>query len=279
MSGLILCGRQSEKPYFIDSMEINIYSIEELSWVLCHHAFLVDSDFFSPALLAYLSGELGLEGLSAGIERMKRKNAGLYEIIMLVLRESEYYSQEELKKLEKELSGLGQGSIHERLKAKADFLYHYGKLHSALTEYDKLLKLPYEPCIPVKFYAGIYADMGVINIRLLLYENAGRFFRLAYELYPDEKYLRYMVITGRLQGDKEELLNNIRKYRIPDEILEECGRDLAYWSEDARQQDEYVNLEKLFNNMGTKIDRSIYSDSIRDIIDGWKNDYRDLVTR
>lgn len=276
MSNLILSGRCSDRPYFIENINLNIYSIEELCWILYHHALLIDTDFFGASLLEYLEEELGLSALAAKIERLRQRKATINELIILILEETEYYTKEELKNFARYLSGVGTGGRHEKLKARADFLFRHGKFHSALTEYGKILKMEYEPGVPVRFYAGIYADIGIINARLFLYKIAEENFCLAYGLYPEGKYLKYLVTAAILQGDKEELQDIIRKYRIADEILFNCQRDLIHWSEDAVKQERYSRMEKLLNNK-TKIDRSIYYDNIHDIIDGWKKEYRQLL--
>ena len=44
MSGYILCQtKKADKPFFVESINTNIYSLEELCYFLYHNLYLVDS--------------------------------------------------------------------------------------------------------------------------------------------------------------------------------------------------------------------------------------------
>ena len=52
--GLILCENITAKnPYYIEELDINIYSIEELGYILYEHPLLVIEDFISTALFDF----------------------------------------------------------------------------------------------------------------------------------------------------------------------------------------------------------------------------------
>ena len=49
--GLILCSKnEAKKPYFIEELSVNIYSIEELCYIIYEHPLLVIDNFLSPVL-------------------------------------------------------------------------------------------------------------------------------------------------------------------------------------------------------------------------------------
>ena len=62
MSGLMLTQTQSDVPYFIKEIGKNVYSIEELSYYLYNHLYLVDEDFFGDDLIEYIGEEGQLVG-------------------------------------------------------------------------------------------------------------------------------------------------------------------------------------------------------------------------
>ena len=48
MSGYILCQvKKAEKPFYIENISTNIYSIEELCYYLYNNLYLVDSSLIS----------------------------------------------------------------------------------------------------------------------------------------------------------------------------------------------------------------------------------------
>ena len=47
MGGMILCRSEYSKiPYYIEGADINVYSIEEISYFLYNDIYLVGADFF-----------------------------------------------------------------------------------------------------------------------------------------------------------------------------------------------------------------------------------------
>ena len=48
MSGYILCQtKKAQRPYFIENISMNIYSIEELCYYLYHNLYLADHTVFN----------------------------------------------------------------------------------------------------------------------------------------------------------------------------------------------------------------------------------------
>lgn len=72
MSGYILCQvKKAEKPFYIENISTNIYSIEELCYYLYNNLYLVDSSLISSKLCAWLEEEL--KTLNGRIEARKRE--------------------------------------------------------------------------------------------------------------------------------------------------------------------------------------------------------------
>lgn len=66
MSGYILCQvKKAEKPFYIENISTNIYSIEELCYYLYNNLYLVDSSLISSKLCTWLEEELELPKLAA----------------------------------------------------------------------------------------------------------------------------------------------------------------------------------------------------------------------
>ena len=61
MSGYILCQtKKADKPFFVESINTNIYSLEELCYFLYHNLYLVDSSVINENLCIWISEELDL---------------------------------------------------------------------------------------------------------------------------------------------------------------------------------------------------------------------------
>ena len=66
MSGYILCQtKKAERPYYIENISMNIYSIEELCYYLYHNLYLADHTIFNEELCSWIRDELELPHLAA----------------------------------------------------------------------------------------------------------------------------------------------------------------------------------------------------------------------
>ncbi len=75
MSGYILCQtKKAERPYFIENISTNIYSIEELCYYLYHNLYLIDASVINEELCMWIQQELELPKLAAKL-RPKLQNS------------------------------------------------------------------------------------------------------------------------------------------------------------------------------------------------------------
>ena len=81
MSGYILCQtKKAEKPYFVENISTNIYSLEELCYYLYHNLYLVDSSVMNEGLCIWISEELDLPRLAAKLRPHLGKFASIEDV-------------------------------------------------------------------------------------------------------------------------------------------------------------------------------------------------------
>ena len=98
MSGYILCQvKKAEKPFFIENISTNIYSIEELCYYLYNNLYLIDSSLINQKLCTWIEEELELPKLAAKLRPYIGRDAGLEEILYPVFKEINYLAYEELR--------------------------------------------------------------------------------------------------------------------------------------------------------------------------------------
>jgi len=82
MSGYILCQtKKAQRPYFIENISMNIYSIEELCYYLHHNLYLADHTVFNEELCNWLRDELELVHLAAKLKQNLERNVSVEEMI------------------------------------------------------------------------------------------------------------------------------------------------------------------------------------------------------
>lgn len=257
MGGIILCNKRSIEPYFISELNLNVYSIEEIGYFIYNNAFIVGKEFFSINLVTYIKDKLHLKSVADKLEDAIEKSLPLQDLMYLVLKESGYYTDEELNKIKTTLPQLASKSTQERFKAKANLFYENNKFESALQEYYKILEMKREPKLTSVFYAEIVNNIAIIYTKLFLYDEAEKYFRKAYELYHSTEYLRKLIFVSLLYGGEQKLLGNRVKYDMDEEFVEACKKEFEEASKSAKEKNEHKELQF--------------------VIDVWKEEYRDLM--
>ena len=141
MSGYILCQtKKADKPFFVESINTNIYSLEELCYFLYHNLYLVDSSVINENLCIWISEELDLPRLAAKLRPHLGKFASAEDVLYPVFKEINYLTYDELKALNVKLAKLDQEAPLLRKKRKGDALVANKMYVSAIKVYQQLLK-------------------------------------------------------------------------------------------------------------------------------------------
>ncbi len=141
MSGYILCQvKKAQKPYFIENISTNIYSIEELCFYLCHNLYLVDESIRNEELLRWLEEELGLGKLAVKLQSHLRRNEALEEFLYPILKEINYLSYEEMRSLNGQLDKMEEEPLVIHRKKRGDCLVENGMYVNAIQTYREALK-------------------------------------------------------------------------------------------------------------------------------------------
>lgn len=240
MSGLKLCSRQVNIPYYINDIDINIYSIEELGYYLYNHVYLVDEEFFNDSLIDYIDDVLQQKFIADGIRQARAKGSSLVEIISYVAKSSSYYAADELAKFQKELDLIGTKSGVERLKAKADILMNCQKYRSAFQCYNYILLKRRDSKLGPEFYGNLYNNMGVVCANMFMYKDAAEYFKQAYKQNRSLTILKHLIMVDILMEKPEVLHKDVETYNISDKMVRECRIRIN----DASSVEKEVDIDK-----------------------------------
>ena len=62
---LLLCRQEAVKrPYYVEALDVHLYSSQELCYVIYHHPLLVMEDFVDECLTGFIRNELNMEFLA-----------------------------------------------------------------------------------------------------------------------------------------------------------------------------------------------------------------------
>ncbi len=274
MSGLILCGKQSDEPFYIESTGTNVYSIEELSYYLYNNIFLIGKEFFNDKLLDYLSEQLNMKSLAGKVKYLIDHRGTFPELMMLVIKSASYYNAQELDKLEDTLKLIGTKSVTERLKVRADIYMESGKSGQAMKIYREILTMPRVKNVTSDFYGKVYSNIGTIYTGRMEYSEAVEYFRKAFEFYPVEEIMKNIVMVDLLWENEQALVDDTMKYEVSNELLDMAGDEIKKLRQEALDSEKYSQICSTLVYDG-KHNLDDYYDNIQSIIDVWKNSYRE----
>ncbi|MDO4284947.1 MAG: hypothetical protein Q4C60_06380 [Eubacteriales bacterium] len=202
---LLTVGRLAEKPYYIEKIGRNVYSVEELCYSLVQSAQFLDAWILDPALLSWLEKECGLPELAAALSPYLGKKDALSEFVTTLLNYTGYIPQEKQRQTRRIVqAGEGLEEWESRL-ARADYLRESGRYSASESEYQAVLEgLPEtERSLRARALRGL----GISECSRFLFALAAERFFAAWKLTEEkEDYFRFLAAT-RLSMQPEEYVS------------------------------------------------------------------------
>ena len=272
MSGLLLCGKRTTNPYYIEEAGINIYSIEELCYYLYNNTYMVGAEFFNHELAKFVTEELELPALGQRIKQKVDFKADVAEMVMEILTSAAYYSHEECKGIEDTIKALGSKSKPERMKARADMLFDRKRYVSAANAYKDILNSS-ETEYEASFIADIWNNLGVVYAKQFLFIDAVNCFRLACDINRKEEFFDNMVCAAIFSRDDNVLSDITAQYQIGDGMLEQYMKAIEGNRKLLVREKEFMELKDRLKYDGS-IELAAFNEDIRRILGRWKEEYR-----
>ena len=207
MSGYILCQiPRAVRPFHIENISTNIYSLEELCYYLYHNLYLVDRSIINESLCSWLEEELSLPRLAQKLRGHLGKFAELEDVLYPVFKEINYLSYEELRDLNGKLQKMDKESKRTHQKKKGDALLRNRMYVSAIQVYEELLK---EPEFQETEDSGGPSDEDREMKARLLHNLGCAYSRLFQMEKAMECFEKVLMLTGR----DEDLITYLLAYR------------------------------------------------------------------
>lgn len=261
MSGYILCQtKKAQRPYFIENISMNIYSIEELCYYLYHNLYLADHTVFNEELCSWLRDELGLEHLSAKLRQNLERNADVEEMIYPLFKEINYLIYEEMKGFNSRLAALGKERLAVRMKRKGDALTENGMYVNAIQVYQKLLERNDLDEQRKGFKASVRYNLGCAYSYLFQMEKAEECFLEAYREEHSRKTLKAYIIAYSSVHDKTDYDKIMDGFEADEEskkdIKEEIRQSLEAFESVTEKNIDEQNLDALLEKLMKEYHRS-----------------------
>lgn len=221
MSGMILCRSEYSKvPYYIEGADVNVYSIEEISYFLYNDIYLVGADFFCEDLFVFIERNIKEPELAQRLRNLKERRAQLSELVLTVLGYVDFYSDREIEKIKELLERLDTQNPLERMKARADSYLKNKRYLRALNCYGNIVSEKPQEVMPENsgFWGNVLHNMGNAYAQMFDFESARECFADAYELNGSEVSEKCGQLAGELaklspDGQTIEMADDLKDYR------------------------------------------------------------------
>ena len=140
MKASLCVGEYCENPYNIESLELKVYCMEELSYCLKENAFLLDPSLMNDKLVDWIGEECRVRDLAKQLYPMVHKQGSLSVFVVTILQYVGMYDPEEISQVEQVLKqGAGLSNMEKR-KSQIDYMVEKRKYAAAIRGYDLLLE-------------------------------------------------------------------------------------------------------------------------------------------
>lgn len=271
MGELILCrGHIAANPYFVDTLSLNIYSLEELCFYVKNNADLLDSDFESKDLARWVGRELNMKDLEMELLSLIDEEVPLHIFAEHILSSCGYLTVNEIKEVVAIIERYESIGTAERKKIRADKLIAKDRVIDAIYAYEDLLL---DDSISSSLTGDVCHNLGCAYARLFFFDEACEYFEKAYRKNQRRASLIALLNSRLCSKDEEGFTRLCDKYHVTGpqrEAVKEAAAK-AYQSEDIKEFE--TNISHLKNDHQRQ---SSFMHTTMDIISKWKDEYNHL---
>ncbi len=247
-------------PFFIEEAELNVFSLEELSYYLLKNIYLLDKNLMGEELSIWLEEELEEVELANQLRMIRQNQGSGYQYFMTILMASGYCSKKQLKEMDEVLRELQNKSEFQRRKMRADYFFQQEKYKKAIIEYQLLLEKTDLSKDEKALLDRVWHNLGCAYGSLFLYEEAMHCFKKSYEMAGNPESLQMVKYIEKKM--KKELSSQEEKTTEPKaDTIEKRAREDAV---DTSLEKENMSCEK----------ENEWQERLWKIVREWKKEYR-----
>ncbi len=168
--GLLLCGHAAKHPWYYEKLDLNIWSIQELSYALYHYPVMIPKDFVDKKLAAWFREELGLTEFADKLSKFMGIGESQDLLILRILREANYYTEKEIQEFGLELKRLQEIGRAQFSELLGDTFFRMGKYGRAIDAYRDSVSDIRNPGVQMKLADG-YASVLQFRKAAKVYED------------------------------------------------------------------------------------------------------------
>ena len=268
-------GNYAQTSYMVPQINVPVYCVEELCYILQENAILLDREICDKELARWLDEECGLSQLSSQLMTLLRQDGSPGAVVGIILDYVGYGTPEIRNSIEQLYRQSTDTDIHVKKKKHADYLAGNKKYAQALKEYVQLLReIPEQNHM---LMSQTMTNLGTVLCRLYHFQDASKLFLGAYKEYPlnEEAAISYLA-TIRLQCPEDAYVSFIAENPQWHDFSMQLEKRYGAIQSDYLRCGNCLGLKKLFDKKDST-DVSEYYQEISVKLAEMKQEYRDMV--
>lgn len=248
---IVTTGNYARTGYLLKNSKQNIYSMEELCYLIIRNPELCEDYLYDEGLARYIRETLGLKERGALLADLIKRDAPLKDLITVVFCSCDYFTKEEIEEFLQEQSKVERSEEWVRTKSKADSYLLQENYRDAVMNYRLLLKEKETYGITSETLGDIYHNLAIALLHTDGFGEAADYFREAYERNNREESLKQYLLALRFAGDKVMYESALDIYQVTEEVSR--WLDAAYFQTELETQeisdfDDLNRLRQLLSN-------------------------------
>lgn len=270
---MILCnGKRTKRPYLFSKTGVRVYSIEEVSYYICHNISFVDEDIFNEDLFDWIEVDLSLGQRAEKLRMLKANNADLKTLVTSLLCSADYYSEDEIKSILKMVDKIAKYDPVKKHFLRANDYLKKEKYSEAVSEYERILNSEEAIGLSPEDYGDVLHNLAVAKVNTQGFLEASEIFYQAYERNGRNESLRLHLYSLRMIND--ELYNQkLEKYQMDEESLKIIEEEMQEIKKKALESHGMKEIEKI-KELKAQGMLTEYRQKAQGMIGEWKDSYR-----
>ena len=277
MGSLILCvGEKAKRAFQFPGSRVELYTIEEICYYIFNYIDTMTLEDFDESLEEWLKEQKGLGELSAKIGRLLRNHNSLKDIVVTLLCGCDYYKESEIRDLILIIDQLENMSFYEKCRQKCNRFLKNAKYKEAEGFLLQVLKSEMAKGLSVIEYGDLLHNLAVVHIHTASYTEAAKEFREAYERNNREETLKQYLLALKLSAQKTLYEKEVLRLGVSAELEESISKELEQIRKEAETSFEYEQLQRI-TILKDKGQISRYYEAVEDMLEKWKQEYKEAV--
>ncbi len=281
MSSVILrTGNYATTPYLFTKTYVNVYSVEELCYLMVTNAELLDSEIVCDELVTWLDEQCGLSQLAHSLYSLMNQNCSVNAFAGTILEHVKLYPAEVIERVESTIKRNAGLSPYEKKKAKADYMLSSGRVQIAMDQYRALCEEM--PKTEDATKAKVFHNLGVCYAKLFFFAEAADSFYKAYEISGNMESLRLFLVSLRLSSRDRDYIDFISQHPQMHEVSLSIESNISSLEESFEETEARRTLDMLRTGKSEGVQGGTETDFYQEleiISASLKDRYRSYVAR